>query len=164
MLFVFHYCTFSWDSPKILFSASTSEKDVNSWESWLWASESALSRIQVFMLQIWDYFHPSLINFSSTMWIMLRPNESWLPATWLHALSPHGRRFLPNRRLSRDAKEGTDGHFRLIVDDTKWHATNFQMHIELFLEGSTEGKASRGKNCETTHNAIQMNTNIYRQW
>ena len=31
------------------------------------------------------------------------------------------------------------------------------MHIKLFLEGSTEGKASRGKNCETTHNAIQMN-------
>ena len=48
---------------------------------------------------------------------MLRPNESWLPATWLHALSPHGRRFLPNGRLSRDAKEGTDGHFRLIVFD-----------------------------------------------
>ena len=31
------------------------------------------------------------------------------------------------------------------------------MHIKLFLEGSTEGKASRGKNCETTHNAMQLN-------
>ena len=91
------------------------------------------------------------------MWIMLRPNESWLPATWLHALSPHGRRFLPNGRLSRDAKEATDGHFRLIVDDTKWHATNFQLHIELFLEGSTEGKSSRGKHCETTHIACYAN-------
>ena len=31
------------------------------------------------------------------------------------------------------------------------------MHIKLFLEGPTEGKASRGKNCETTHNVMQMN-------
>ena len=80
---------------------------------------------------------------------MLRPNESWLPATWLHALSPHGRRFLPNGRLSRDAKEGTYEHSRLKVDDTKCNATDFQMHIKLFLEGSTEGKALRGKNGKT---------------
>ena len=54
-----------------------------------------------------------------------------------------------------ETKEGTDEHFRLRVDEAKWHSTNFQ--IKLFLERATEGKSSRGKIGEATHNAMQMN-------